>query len=66
MVVVKRAERRITERREWMLDQMAEAGVSPASLEIIQRPVVSKGRIRGIWARFTGRDIELIARRVVK
>lgn len=41
-------------------------GGADFDIEIIRRPVVSKGRVRGIWARFTGRDIELIARRAVR
>lgn len=51
---------------EHQLRLMLARGGADFDMEIIRRPVVSKGRIRGIWARFTGRDIELIARRVVK
>jgi len=63
---VKRGERRIEDTRWRMLRHMAEMGVNPASLEIIQRPAPSHGRIRDIWARFTGQNIELIAREVVR
>ncbi len=63
---MKRAERRIADARERMLDTLVRGGADPEALEIIQCTAESRGRIRDIWARFTGRNIELIAREMVR
>jgi hypothetical protein len=55
---MKARERRIGRERERMLDVLARGGADPEALEIIQRPAVKAGR----WARWLGRDVELIAR----
>jgi hypothetical protein len=59
---VKGREKRIARERERMLDFMVAGGADPEALEIIQRPAPRAGR----WARLTGRDVELIARPVVR